>query len=157
ELEALMKPWLLFVFGVILCWGAYVPTIHHGQKGFGGPSAAYKAFLFVGIAYFLVAVVAPGGLLMAGGELKSLSGKGMGMSLVAGTLGALGALCIILAMKYGGKPIFVAPAVFAGAPVMNTIVSMIWDKPAKSPSALFFVGIVLAGAGAFMVLRFKPS
>lgn len=152
-----MKPWLLFVFGVILCWGAYVPTIHHGQKSFGGASAAYKAFLFVGLAYFLVAVLIPAGLLLAGGQLKELSVKGMSISLLAGTLGAVGALCIIMAMKYGGKPIFVAPAVFAGAPVMNTFVSMIWDKPAKAPSPLFFVGIILAGAGAFMVLRFKPS
>ncbi len=150
--------WLFCVIGVILCWGAYVPTIHHGQVIFGGKNGALKAFLFVGVAYFLVAVVAPAAALMASNDLQfSGAGKGIRISLLAGVLGAVGAFFIILAMRYGGKPIYVAPAVFAGAPVMNTIVSMIWDKPNKAPSALFYVGILLAGAGAAMVLRFKPS
>ena len=150
--------WLLFVIGVILCWGAYVPTIHHGQVAFGGKNGALKAFLFVGIAYFLVAVVVPAAVLVINGDFQfSGAGKGMGTSMLAGTLGAIGALFIILAMRYGGKPIFVAPAVFAGAPVMNTIVSMLWDKPGKAPSIWFYLGILLAAAGAAMVLRFKPS
>ena len=152
------KMWLIFVIGVILCWGAYVPTIHHGQVAFGGKNAALKAFLFVGIAYFLVAVVVPAAVLLFNGDLQFAgAGKGMGTSVLAGTLGAIGALFIILAMRYGGKPIFVAPAVFAGAPVINTFVSMLWDKPGKAPSIWFYLGILLAAAGAAMVLRFKPS
>jgi len=47
--------------------------------------------------------------------------------------------------------------VFAGAPVINTFVSMAWDKPAKAPGAMFYVGILMACAGAALVLRFKPT
>jgi len=86
-----------------------------------------------------------------------LAPRGMTLSTLAGVLGALGALGIVFAMMYGGRPIFVAPLVFAGAPVVNTIVSMIWHKPSHPPSAAFYVGILLAALGAAMVLRFKPS
>lgn len=151
-----MKIWMLFVLVTVVCWGAYVPAIHHGQLGFGR-NAALRAFLFVGLAYFLIAVVAPSVLLAAKVEPKEFTARGIAVSLVAGALGAVGALGVILALKNGGRPFYVAPLVFAGAPIMNTIVSMVWDKPAKSPSALFYVGILLAAAGAALVLRFKPS
>ena len=36
---------------------------------------------------------------------------------VAGVAGAAGALCVILALKSGGTPLYVAPLVFAGAPI----------------------------------------
>ena len=41
--------------------------------------------------------------------------------------------------------------------VSNTIVSMIWHKPAKAPHVLFYLGIVLAAAGAAMALKYKPT
>ncbi|MDO8629076.1 MAG: hypothetical protein Q7R41_01175, partial [Phycisphaerales bacterium] len=59
--------------------------------------------------------------------------------------------------RFGGTPLVVAPLVFAGAPIVNTFVSMLWDKPAKAPSTLFYVGLVLAACGAAMVLRFRPT
>ena len=56
--------WLFFVVGAALSWGAYVPTIHHGQLALpAAANRAMKAFLFVGVAYFLVAVVVPGGII----------------------------------------------------------------------------------------------
>ena len=88
------------------------------------------------------------------GEFAGLAGVIIGGF---GVLGAVGALGIIFAMKYGGKPIFVAPLVFAGAPVMNTFISMAWDKPTQSPSAWFYAGIVITAAGAAMVLYHKPA
>ncbi len=60
-----MKLWLLFATGTILCWGAYVPAIHHGQMAFEGKNKALWAFLFVGVAYFLVAVLVPAGYLVS--------------------------------------------------------------------------------------------
>ena len=42
-----MKTWLPFALVTILCWGAYVPTIHNGQMAFGGKNTALRAFLFV--------------------------------------------------------------------------------------------------------------
>jgi hypothetical protein len=66
-------------------------------------------------------------------------------------------LCIILALKSGGKPLYVVPLVFAGAPVMSTIVSLIWHPPENMPGPVFYLGIVLAAAGAGLVLYSKPA
>jgi hypothetical protein len=147
---------LFFVLCTILCWGAYVPTIHAGQVGFGTKPAALRAFICVGVAYFLISVAVFAYLLLGKPEPLDTTNRGLTLSTLAGVLGALGALGIVFAMMYGGKPIFVAPVVFAGAPIVNTIVSMIWHKPANPPNPLFFVGIILAAIGAAMVLRFKP-
>lgn len=148
--------WILFVVGTVLTWGAYVPTLHHGQVAFG-KSAALRAFLFVGIAYFLTAAVVLLLVRFAGLEPWSFTAKGMKMSFAAGVLGAAGALGIVFAIKYGGKPLVVAPLVFAGAPIMNTFVSMGWDRPVVKPAPWFYVGILLAAVGAGLVLRYRPS
>jgi hypothetical protein len=150
--------WLFFVLGAAVSWGAYVPTIHHGQLGLpAGANRALKAFLFVGLAYFLVAVVVPGGLIAARPDNAGFSRHGMIVSTFAGVLGALGALCVIFALRWGGKPIYVAPLVFAGAPVVNVIVSVLWDRTFKLPDWRFLLGIVLAAVGAALVLRYKPA
>ena len=150
--------WLFFVLGAALSWGSYVPSIHHGQMALpAGANRALKAFLFVGVAYFLIAVVVPGAALLARPDGAGYSRQGMIVSTVAGALGALGALCVIFALRWGGKPIYVAPLVFAGAPVVNVIVSIIWDRTYKLPDWRFLVGILLAALGAALVLRYKPS
>jgi hypothetical protein len=150
--------WLLFVLGAALSWGSYVPTIHHGQLGLPhGANRALKAFLFVGLAYFLVAVVVPGALLVSRPDGAGYSRNGIIVSTVAGVLGALGALCVIFALRWGGKPIYVAPLVFAGAPLVNVVVATVWDRTYKLPDWRFLLGIVLAAAGAALVLRYKPS
>ena len=152
-----MKLWPLFVVCTVLCWGAYVPMIHHGQLAFGSKNSALRAFLFVGAAYFLIAGLTLGYLVLSKSEPLQLTRQGVTLSTVAGILGAFGALGIVFAIKSGGTPLAVAPLVFAGAPVVNTLVSMLWDKPAKPPSVMFYFGIVLAGVGAAIVLRFKPT
>jgi len=147
--------WLYFVVGAILCWGAYVPVLHEGQMALNRGSL--RAFLCVGIAYFLTAVIVPIGLLAAKVEPVAFNSKGTTFATAAGVLGAAGALCIILALKYGGTPTFVPPLVFAGAPIVSTFVSMAWHRPKNAPELWFYVGIVLAAVGAGLVLRFKPS
>jgi len=152
-----MKPWWIFVACTILCWGAYVPILHHGQFSFESRNSALRAFLFVGVAYFLVAGVV---LLYVGStkaEPMTFTRTGVSFSTVAGILGAFGALGITFALKSGGKPLYVAPLVFAGAPLVNTLVSMLWHRPEKSPHLMFYFGIALAGVGAALILRFKPS
>ncbi len=52
--------WLIYVSLTIVAWGLYGVFLHNGQLGMADPeNGRYKAFLFVGIAYFLTAVVAP--------------------------------------------------------------------------------------------------
>jgi len=151
-----MKFWMIFVVMTVVCWGAYVPTLHNGQMALG-KNSALRAFLFVGLAYFITAVGVLAFVLLTKSEPWTFNGKGMSLSTLAGLLGAIGALGIVFALKEGGRPIIVAPLVFAGAPIVNTIVSMIWHKPAKAPHLLFYVGIVLAAAGAAMALKYKPA
>src|SRR5947208_10358553 len=74
ESDMSFEMWMAFVLGAVLSWGVYVPVLHEGQAamGSGSPSAgAVRAFLCVGIAYFVTAVVIPLIALqfgMAGGE-----------------------------------------------------------------------------------------
>ena len=65
-----MLPYL-FIMMAVVSWGAYVPTIHHGQLGFGEPKGPLRAFLFVGLAYCLVAVLIPGLFIMGKAEPAS--------------------------------------------------------------------------------------
>ncbi|MEM7350659.1 MAG: hypothetical protein AAF657_07620 [Acidobacteriota bacterium] len=150
-----MKLWLVFVFGAIISWGSYVPLMHHGQTLLKG--GALRAFLCVGLAYFLTAVLVPLGLLGAKVEPWEFNSSGTKYAFIAGVAGAAGALCIIMALKSGGTPLFVAPLVFAGAPIVNVLVSMAWHKPKSAPEIWFYLGLVLAAIGAGLVLRFKPA
>lgn len=153
-----MKWWMIFVVFNALFWGAYAPFIHVGQDAIGGRSRSLWAFLFVGLAYFLVAVLIPGVVLYVRGDLTGLPPfRGWSMSLLAGAVGAGGALCLILAILSGGKPIYVAPLVFAGAPIVNTFISMAMHKPQSTPNPMFFVGILIAAVGASLVLYYKPN
>ena len=153
-----MKPWQLYVVMSVICWGAYVPTLHHGQMAFG-KNSALRAFLFVCVAYSIISVLVLSYLLIWKTEPFEFPLKGVTISYIAGCLGAIGALGIVFALKpaSGGAAIFVAPLVFAGAPIMNTFVSMLWKKPAHPPSIWFYAGIALAAGGAALVLRFKPT
>ncbi len=149
-----MKLWMIFVVGAILSWGSYVPMIHQGQAYL--EKGALRAFLCVGGAYFLTAVLVPLALLANGVEPWRFNSTGVGFATLAGILGAVGALCVILALKSGGSPIYVAPLVFAGAPIVAALVSMAWHRPTEAPSVWFWFGLVLAACGASLVLRFKP-
>ncbi len=151
-----MKVWMVYVALTVLCWGAYVPTLHTGQMALG-KNSPLRAFLFVGVAYFVMAGVVVAYLAMTKAEPMTFTTKGITLSTVAGILGAIGALGIVFAMKGGGSPIIVAPLVFAGAPIVNTIVSMFYHKPTRAPHMLFYVGIVLAAVGAATALKYKPT
>ena len=150
-----MKLYPLFILGAVLAWGAYVPMLHQGQTLLKG--GALRGFLCVGLAYFVTAVLVPLGLLGAKMEPWEWNTPGVAYSTIAGVMGAAGALCIILAIKAGGTPLVVAPLVFAGAPIVNTLISMGWHRPKSAPEPLFYAGLALAALGAFLVLRYKPT
>jgi uncharacterized membrane protein len=161
--------WHAFVLGTVLSWGVYIAVLHEGQSKLGGgnPSAgSLRAFLCVGVAYLITAVIIPLILFRldrTGGEPLTfttpdgeVNWAGVSFATLGGIAGAAGALCIILALKNGGAPLYVAPLVFAGAPIVNTVVSLLW-KTRQMPGPLFFVGIVLAAAGAALVVYSKAD
>jgi len=146
--------WLLFVLGAVLSWGLYGPLLHKGQIALGNP---LRALLCVGVAYFLIGVLVPVLMLATQGELGGFNVTGSVYATVAGALGALGAVCIILAFRAGGLPTYVMPLVFGGAPLVNVLASMAIHPPRTAPSPLLYLGFLLAATGAYMVLYFKPT
>lgn len=146
--------WMVFVVGAIVSWGLYGPWLHKGQVALGSP---LRAFLCVGGAYFLVGVLVPAATLASQGQLKGWNTAGVTAATVAGVLGALGALSVIYAFRTGGSPVWVMPLVFAGAPIVNVLYSM-WQHPPKAaPSPMLYVGFLLAAAGGYLVLHYKPQ
>lgn len=145
--------WLVFVVGAIVTWGMYGPALHRGQVQLGNP---LRALLCVGLAYFLIGVLVPVIALRQQGELKGFSMAGSSWATLAGALGAVGAICIILAFRAGGLPTYVMPLVFGGAPLVNVVVSMGMHPPKAMPHPLLFVGFILTAIGAGLVLYFKP-
>ena len=153
--------WLLFALMTVAFWGVYGVFLHKGAVGMGDPEfGRYKAFLFVGIAYFLVAIVAPLGLLVARGANWSYPASGMWWSLLAGVVGALGAFGVLLAFGAKGSPSVVMSIIFAGAPVVNAIVALSLHPPKGGWGAIplpFYLGILLAATGGCLVTIFKPG
>ena len=51
-----------------------------------------------------------------------------------------------------------APLVFAGAPIINTLATLLYFHPVKTlPDWRFFLGLAMAAGGAVMVMVFKPQ
>ncbi len=147
---------ILSIAMVAVCWGSYGPVLHKGQAAM--MNSRLRPLLCVGLAYFLIAVCVPPIILRASPEPSTFSHVGGTFwSLMAGTAGALGALGIILAFNFGGKPVFVMPLVFGGAPVVATIVSTASEGMMGLLGPLFYAGLILVIAGSAMVLVFAPK
>ena len=124
-----------------------------------------RAFLFVGVAYFLVAVLVPCVMIFllkydpTERGVPNFDFKPMSWGVFAGILGAAGALFVIFAVTVAGKgsALYVAPLVFAGAPIINTIATILYFHPVRvMPDWRFFAGLLLAAGGAAMVMIYKP-
>ena len=142
----------------IFCWGVYVPVLRWGQVAMStaGPPARWRPFVCVGLAYFLIGVIVPVLLLLTKGEKGSWTPSGIVMSLLAGTLGALGALGIILAINFGGNPIYVAPLVFGGAPVVNSFLTIFLAGKMRDIGPFFLAGLIMVVMGAVTVMLKAP-
>ncbi|WP_164101911.1 hypothetical protein [Candidatus Laterigemmans baculatus] len=145
---------LPFVVLTIVCWGNYGPLMHQGQHYMHD---ALHPFIGVGFAYFVIAVLAPSVMLKISGERGHWSREGALFSFISGAVGALGALGVILAFTFQGKPMYVMPLVFGGAPIVNTIVTMWMAKSHTNISKKFLLGVLTAAIGAAGVLYFKPA
>jgi drug/metabolite transporter (DMT)-like permease len=153
--------WMVFAVLTVMMWGLYGVFLHTGRMAMApGPDGLFKAFLFVGIAYFLVAIVGPLIVLYARGATWSFSPKGIQWSLLAGVVGALGAFSVLLAFGVGGKPAVVMAIIFAGAPIVNALVALVKHPPVhgfSSISWVFWLGIALAASGGALVTLYKPT
>ena len=81
-------------------------------------------------------------------------------SLIAGAAGAVGAFCVLLAFGAKGTPAVVMSIVFAGAPIVNALYTIVQHPPEGGWGAIkpqFYLGIVLAALGGCLVTYYKPA
>ena len=106
------------------------------------------AILCVGVAYFVIGVLLPAAYLFAD-RASRVAGRarttGLVFSGLAGVAGAVGAICVIFATKAAvdaaseaGLPpatykVYIAPLIFGLAPVINTLVSIVWHPKTGQP------------------------
>jgi len=152
--------WMIWALTTVACWGVYGILLHTGQVAMGDPQTGrYKAFFWVGIAYVLVAVLAPTAMIVASGASWSMPSAGVFWSLLAGIAGAVGAFGVLLAFGAKGHPAVVMSIIFAGAPIVNAVVTLAIHPPAGGLSSLrwqFLAGIALAAIGGTLVTLYKP-
>lgn len=169
---------VLFAIGTALFWGCYGPTIGNAQtprldgKPLMPPDGwtPFKPYVFIGIAYLVISVA--GGLLMmkVRGDSFDYTATVPGVDEVthfntakwgflAGTLGALGALCLTTAMMTSrGNALLVMPIVFGGAVSVTAIVSIIRLRihgPLEI-NPILWVGMVLTVVGVILVAMNTP-
>lgn len=175
-------PWWGYVVAAGLAWGVYVPIIFYGGTELttrpGTIGGRLASILCVGVAYLVMAVVIPLALMATREDAKpDWKLNGLIFSALAGAAGAAGAICVIFASKAavdaakleGVNPatyrIYIAPLIFCLAPLINTLLSLVWHpKPGdpwhfglEVPTWHLPLGIVLVAAGTFLVLYSKEA
>ena len=181
--------WAVYVILAGLAWGTYVPLIFFGGQmlsplnpqgvavGIGGRLAS---ILSVGVAYTVMAVAIPMALMATRDDARpDWRTVGLVFSGLAGVAGAVGAICVIFASKAavdqakfdGINPatyrVYIAPLIFCLAPLINTLVSLLWHPNPKTgewavfhfdmPGWKLWVGVALVAAGTFLVLKSKED
>jgi hypothetical protein len=122
-----MKTWMWFVLIAVVSWGAYVPMIHKGAQALGGGKGSFRAFLFVGLAYFLMA----GAILLYLAIAKvepgdDFAGRGFPPSCILGRPGLESS-----SPPAGTAVAYCRPLVFAGAPIVNVCIHDIQTEPPR--------------------------
>ncbi len=149
---------MLIVGGIcltVLSWGAYGSVLHKSQAMMKG--SRLRPLLCVGISYFVLAVIIPILIMSSSGFPEQTTTSGWTFSLLAGVCGSVGALGIILSFTFGGKPVFVMPLVFGGAPIINTMISVMEMEAVSDVSPYFFASLTIVIVGAIVTLVSAPK
>lgn len=164
-----------FALVTALFWGTYGPILHKGSTYMQSyvpadpsnptlkrPLGRMRPFLCVGLAYFVIAVLAPAlmiqvvGVERGAGIWHGWTFSGIVWSFAGGAVGALGAFALIMALN-NGTPVQVMPLVFGVAPVISVATGMYLNKTLGQVSPFFFVGMLLVILGAVTILLTAPS
>lgn len=147
---------VIFALCTALCWGMYGPTIGNAQSRAWSP---FKPYVFIGVAYLVLAIAGGLGGMALKGDSFSYSGEGFTPAkwgFLAGLLGALGALFLTSAMMTSkGNALLVMPIVFGGA-VSVTALFSVWKLQGHDINPMLYVGIGLVVIGVIIVARNTP-
>jgi hypothetical protein len=159
---------IVSILATAVFWGVYGPFLQWGHGAM--ESGRMRPFICVGIAYVVVAVIGPilvisvFGMEKGEGLLAGWTMKGIWWSFVAGVVGALGALGMLLAFNFGGKPHYVPPLIFGLAPVVNTFFTLSMNAQLREQlsnnlvrSSFFGAGLLMVAVGAVTVLVAAPK
>ena len=137
--------WLFYSLLTVASWGVYGIFLHTGQVNMADPvNGRYKAFLFVGIAYFLTAVLAPLAVLVAKGASWNFPAPGLWWSLIAGIVGAIGAFGVLTAYAFISKRDFNALGSFFMVGLWVVIGTMVLNMFFRNPALdLWLAGVTV--------------
>jgi hypothetical protein len=132
---------VLFALSTALTWGLYGPILAKARDAELSP---FKPYVLIGVAYLVIAIF--GGVvgMLIKGDNFSFSGLGTTWGLIAGALGAFGALFLTLCMYNGGAriPHAVMPIVFGGAVTVSALYTLFSSGGRLQASPMLWVGIV---------------
>ena len=151
--------WLIFTLIAMTSVGFLGVFTHAGQRGMDDPdNGRYKALLFAGIGYSLVAIVGSGTMLVANGAEWKFPTKGLGLAALVGVAIVVVMLSNLLAFAARGAPVVVMSIGSAGAPVVNAIIALaLFPPPPGSLRWEFILGIAAATIGGYMVTVYRPG
>ncbi|TWT98441.1 hypothetical protein [Stieleria varia] len=154
---------ILFALGTAIFWGCYGPTIGNAQapKLDGRPLwSPFKPYVFIGIAYLVIAIIGGLAVMKIKGDSFSYSGQyypAAKWGFLAGCLGAFGAICLTSAMMISkGNALLVMPIVFGGAVSVTAIVSAIKLGGVNQMSVPLWGGMLLTVVGVVIVAMNTP-
>ena len=151
--------WLIFTLIATIASGIFGVLTHAGQKSMGDSAhGQYKALLFAGIGYSLIAIVGSGVMLTTTSAQWSFPINGLGLAILAG-LASVGVIFFnLLAFAARGSPAVVISIGAAGGPILNAAIAITLYPPA--PGSLrweFIFGIAAAAVGGYMITVYRPG
>lgn len=154
-----MKQYLPFIFAALtaFCWGLYGPTLAKARTA-DPDLSPFKPYVAIGVAYLLIAIV--GGVvgMWIKGDNFEFTGLGARWGMIAGTLGALGALTLTLSMFTGGAriPHSVMPIVFGGAVTVSALYTIYSSGGKMHSTPMLWVGIAVMLVAVVIITRNTP-
>jgi uncharacterized membrane protein len=146
---------IVFALLTALFWGLYGPILGKARAIDASP---FKPYVAIGVAYLIIAIF--GGLIgmYYKGDSFTISGAGAKWGLIAGTLGAFGALTLTLAMFTGGtnQPQVVMPIVFGGAVTVTAFYAILTSGGKMHASPMLWVGVVLMLVSVVIITMNTP-
>ncbi|MGB7329340.1 MAG: hypothetical protein WBD31_30945 [Rubripirellula sp.] len=159
------KMWIPICFALLTAffWGCYGPLIGNANAPMVDGAklwSPYKPYLFVGVAYLIIAIIGGAIMMSVKGDSFNFSGvhyPTMKWGFLAGSFGAIGALFLTSAMMTSkGNAALVMPIVFGGAVSVSAIIGLLRLHGGVTISPLLWVGLVTTVVGVTLTAMNTP-